>query len=96
MVPTCCRHSPAALVSRLPAEHPPSPRGSCILPALTSIASAWLLQVLDKHGDPQLTQYIEDMLQDQVWAGNFLHPTVCVLPSCGGGARAADAPLMHR
>lgn len=23
-------------------------------------------QVLDKHGDPQLTQYVEDMLQDQV------------------------------
>lgn len=25
-----------------------------------------LWQVVDKHGDPQMTQYIEDMLQDQV------------------------------
>jgi len=27
-------------------------------------------QVVDKHGDPQLTQYVEDMLQEQVGSIN--------------------------
>jgi hypothetical protein len=31
-----------------------------------------LWAVLDQHGDPQLTQYVEDMLQEQVGAGAAL------------------------
>lgn len=34
------------------------------------------MQVVDKHGDPQLTQYIEDMLQEQA-SGTQV---VCGLP----------------
>lgn len=35
--------------------------------------SAW--QVVDQHGDPQLTQYVEDMLQEQV-CGSPAHASV--------------------
>lgn len=42
------------------------------------------MQVVDKHGDPQLTQYIEDMLQEQasgLWSA----------PRCGVSAGPALA-----
>lgn len=58
---TRCTAAGAAAHSGMLPACPPA-RIRCLLPCFTPSSP----QVVDKHGDPQLTQYIEDMLQDQV------------------------------
>jgi hypothetical protein len=79
---TCCqavRACPLACFVPYPPASPAAPAASSCPTLLLTLRCAHLaspccpnrpvLQVVDKHGDPQMTQYIEDMLQDQVGAG---------------------------